>query len=221
MSAASDYSEVLEQNARNHARADTLECEITELMGHLNAANYRFLTLIREFDAVAPWGNWGLSGCAQWLTWRCGIGKNAAREKVRVAHALAEPPRISEQFARGALSYSNVRAMTRVTTPENEDYLLMIAEHGTAAVDSVRDAEQESAGETPDEAALDVSGETRDIDRGDELTLERRRADALVVLAESYLSTGDRPSSTAERYQVMVHVSAETLRTGESGRSGA
>ncbi len=52
---------------------------------------------------------------------------------MRVAHALAELPQISEQFRLGELSYSKVRAMTRVATKDNEDYLLMIARHGTAA----------------------------------------------------------------------------------------
>ena len=35
-------------------------------------------------------------------------------------------------MARGELSYSKARAMTRVATPATEDYLLMIARHGTA-----------------------------------------------------------------------------------------
>ena len=41
--------------------------------------------------------------------------------------------KISDAFREGRLSYSKVRAMTRVGTPENEDYLMMIAKHGTAA----------------------------------------------------------------------------------------
>ena len=55
-----------------------------------------------------------------------------AREKVRVAHALKVLPQISEEFRRGRVSYSKVRAMTRVATAKNEEYLLMIAQHGTA-----------------------------------------------------------------------------------------
>ena len=57
---------------------------------------------------------------------------NAAREKVRVANALADLSKIRASFAKGEISYSKVRAMTRVATSENEDYLLMIARHGTA-----------------------------------------------------------------------------------------
>ena len=61
------------------------------------------------------------------------FGLNAAREKLRVAHALADLPKISASFAQGEISYSRVRAMTRVATAENEAFLLMIARHGTAS----------------------------------------------------------------------------------------
>jgi len=50
-----------------------------------------------------------------------------------VAHSLAELPEMSVAFANGRISYSKVRAMTRVATPENEEFLLRIALHGTAS----------------------------------------------------------------------------------------
>ena len=63
-----------------------LENEITELAAHLNAATYRLLTLIGEFDERGGWHGAGLKSCAHWLNWKCGIDLGAAREKVRVAH---------------------------------------------------------------------------------------------------------------------------------------
>jgi len=57
---------------------------------------------------------------------------NTARERVRVAHALGRLPKVDARFAKGAISYSNVRAITRIATEKNEEYLLMIAKHGTA-----------------------------------------------------------------------------------------
>ena len=77
------------------ARADALEREITDLCAQINAASYRLLQLVAELDDEEPWGAWGLTSCAHWLNWRCGIGMNAAREKVRVAHALEQLPLIS------------------------------------------------------------------------------------------------------------------------------
>lgn len=111
----------------------SLEDQITELAAHISAATWRLLTLVREYDLCSGWNGGGTKSCAHWLNWKCGIALGAAREKVRVAHALAELPQISVAFREGRLSYSKVRAMTRVATPENEDYLLMIARHGTAS----------------------------------------------------------------------------------------
>lgn len=110
-----------------------LEEQITELWGHINAATYRFLKLVAEYDAREGWGWHGCADCAQWLNWQCGIGRVAAREKVRVARALGSLPGISASFEKGEICYSKVRAMTRVATSENEDVLLNIALHGTAA----------------------------------------------------------------------------------------
>ncbi len=50
-----------------------------------------------------------------------------------MAHALPRLPKISEALRTGEVSYSKVRAMIRVATPENEDYLLELARHGTAS----------------------------------------------------------------------------------------
>lgn len=114
------------------AETERLGDEIARLAAHLHAATYRMLVLIREFDAREGWGG-GFRSCAHWLSWRTGIGPGAAREKVRVARALASLPRISAAMESGELSFSRVRAMTRVANPENEDELLELARHATAA----------------------------------------------------------------------------------------
>ena len=111
---------------------DALAAEITTLAGHLNAAQYRFLKLLDEFDREQGWAGPGVRSLAHWLSWKCGIGELVAREKVRVARALRELPMIDASFERGEISYSKVRAMTRAATPENEAQLLNIARHGTA-----------------------------------------------------------------------------------------
>jgi Domain of unknown function (DUF222) len=79
-------------------------------------------------------GGWdtGFSSCAGWLTWRTGLDPGAARERVRVARALPSLPRIAQALARGELSYSKIRALTRVATPETEERLLAIGREGTA-----------------------------------------------------------------------------------------
>jgi hypothetical protein len=106
--------------------------DITELAAHIHAATFQLLELIREFDEQKGWNLGGVNSCAHWLNWKCGMNEGAAREKVRVAHALPGLPLITAAFREGKVSYSKVRAMTRAATPKNEEYLLSIANHGTA-----------------------------------------------------------------------------------------
>ena len=91
---------------------DRLGDEIAELSAHLEAATARLLDLIREFDARGGW-NSGFSSCAAWLSWRVGLDLGAARERVRVARALATLPRLAQALARGELSYAKVRSEER------------------------------------------------------------------------------------------------------------
>src|SRR6056297_1211769 len=121
------------QTASGPRRLGDIEDEITELAAHIHAATFRLLELIREFDEREGWGGPGLRSCAHWLNWKCSIGLGAAREKVRVAHALANLQKISDEFRQGRISFSKVRAMTRVATPVNEVELLNIARYGTAS----------------------------------------------------------------------------------------
>jgi hypothetical protein len=108
------------------------------LAAHIHAATFLLLEKIREFDQLQGWNLDGVNSCAHWLQWQCGMNIGAARQRVRVAHALPDLPKISASFREGRISYSKVRAMTRVATPGNEEYLLGIARHGTAAhVESV------------------------------------------------------------------------------------
>src|SRR5882724_3574783 len=113
-------------------RNEELAVEITRLSGHLNAATHRWLMLLAEFDDRHGWNDSATQSCAHWLNWKIGITMGAAREKVRVAHALQKLPKIAASMEKGELSYYKVRELTRVASPETEDALLMIAQHGSA-----------------------------------------------------------------------------------------
>ena len=114
------------------AEIEQLGDAIAELSARIQAATYELLVLIREFDEGTGWNN-GCLSCAHWLNWRTGLALGAAREKVRVARALGNLPLLSSAMQRGQLSYSKVRALTRVATPENERRLFDFARCGTAA----------------------------------------------------------------------------------------
>ena len=243
--------------------------EITELAGHLNAANFRWLKLIAEFDRRHGWSDSATQSCAHWLNWQCGIDMGAAREKVRVAHALESLPRISAAMEKGELSYSKVRALTRVACANTEEYLLELALHGTAAhveklvrqfrrAKEAEELSREAAQQLnractfiwdddgslvlkarlPAEAgaivlkALEAAMADMPQEREDPAAIvivgygeiptriphRVRRADALAQVAESFLAHGPAALSGGDKHQIVVHVSAETLRDKEAGQ---
>ncbi len=112
---------------------DDLEHDLIASWREVSQATYRFLVLLREFDLRQGWKEWGSADCADWLNLKCGITRNTAQEKVRVARALWTLPQIQEAFERGDLSYSKVRALTRVASEINETNLLDYALGATAA----------------------------------------------------------------------------------------
>jgi hypothetical protein len=112
---------------------DDLDLEIRRLARQMNVDSYRMLVLIRDFDDRFGFSRWGLRSCAEWLAWSCGLSLSAAREKVRTTQALRSLPAISAAFADGRLSYSKVRALTRVAGEQDEDLLLAYALDATVS----------------------------------------------------------------------------------------
>jgi hypothetical protein len=115
------------------APTEWIEREIGELAAHIAAATCRWLELVVEFDRRNGHEVWGFHSCGAWVAWRCSIDPRSAREHVRVARALLEFPAVREKFRRGELSYSKVRAITRIATPEIEAELVEMSRFATAA----------------------------------------------------------------------------------------
>jgi hypothetical protein len=124
MMATEDMSKAAEMSVRD------LEDEVATLAAHLNAGTCRWLELVGELDRR---GEWYDCTCAEWLAWRCALLPRTAREHVRVARALQELPLMRAAFARGELSYSKVRALTRVADADSEEELLDLARAATAS----------------------------------------------------------------------------------------
>ena len=238
--------------------------EIAELSARIDAATYELLVRIRRFDELGGWS--GARSCAQWLSWRANLALGTAREHVRVAHALADLSKTSDALRRGRISYSKVRAITRVATPGTEDRLLHLADQSTAAqleriVRAWRwcDRRQEGREEakrrrdqclsiypdadgmfvvrgllTPEVGAVvrraieaasaQLYAEAKESEKPESGGREwpaRRRGDALGLVAESALAAKLDTGAAGDRYQVVVHVDAETLREGVSAETPA
>ncbi len=112
---------------------ERLEAEIIGWSGDLAAATARLLELVAEYDRREGWKAWGCRSSAHWLSWKCGESLHTAREKVRVARALDDLPLIAESFRAGELSYSKVRAITRVACGADDGEWRDIARNATRA----------------------------------------------------------------------------------------
>jgi hypothetical protein len=97
------------------------------------ALHYRAMELLVEFHRREGWRDTGFGSTAEWLAWRIGIKPGAARERVRTALALEKLPETSRAMKNGELSFTKVRALTRVATPDTEGTLLEFARAGSAA----------------------------------------------------------------------------------------
>ena len=106
---------------------------VTRMAAHINLADWRFIKLIAAMERTRGWQEGGYCNLGNWLDHRCGLGPCASRERIRIGRALARLPRIDAAFRDGVISYSKVRAITRVATPDTDAMLLAIAEGSSAA----------------------------------------------------------------------------------------
>jgi hypothetical protein len=212
---------------------------IAETAAIIDVATHRFLTQLREFDRVDGWHRAGALSCAHWLSWRVGMDLGAAREKVRVAKKLAELPAMDGALRKGEISYSKVRAMTRVATAENEADLLGMARSATgaqlekicrlkrmvSALDGADASEVEARRHVVERPAGDgmvaiqlrlLPDEAARVMKAFEVAGSGNRADGAVALAEAALGGKVAGESVRPPVEVVVHVQAGDL----AGRTG-
>jgi hypothetical protein len=106
---------------------ELIEREIESLAAQINAGSARWLELVAEFDRRQGWADTGCRSTSEWVAWRCALTSRTAGEHVRVARALPKLPLIRAAFASGELSYSKVRALTRVADQDSEAALCELA----------------------------------------------------------------------------------------------
>ncbi len=219
---------------------DELEEELVAHAQRINAAEYAFLELVREFDIRQGWKPYQFNNCAEWLNMKCGIVVGTAREKVRVASALFDLPRISRAFASGELSYSKVRSLSRVATPQNEAQLLEYAQQATAEqvqrrCQQMRNADRAASTRDVNEIhrgrflcrSLDGSGRmTISVELTEEAgalvmaALERAMAMAETDASRDASNADDEASFPARQADALVDV-ARAYLAGESGKSAS
>lgn len=223
---------------------ERLEAQICSMAGNLAASTCAWLILLGEFARRSGWAQWGMKSCAHWLSWSCSVTPVAAREYVRVAVALESLPLIRGAFAEGRLSYSKVRAVTRVADRIDEQVLLDQALVHTASqlertISGYRKAEGSASSQHRrrrarwfyDEDGMLVLTARLPAEQGAVVVaaLEQARHDQLIADAPPVdpppvdtppVDTGDADRSRTDAADALVLVAERALASGPVDRSG-
>ncbi|MEE8602474.1 HNH endonuclease signature motif containing protein [Euzebya tangerina] len=215
-------------------RAAEVADELVQLASDLFGGEKRFLDLVAEFDALGGWADGRTRSCAHWLNWRLGIAMPAARERVRVARRLHELPLLARVFGEGRVSYSKVRAVTRVATAQTEETLVSFALAATAAqLERICRVWRTVQSQSPASAA-DAARQRRDVrlttdDTGDLVLTARLPVAGGAVLAQAIAAAAERlfrDQGPAEdvgqrRADALVAVCESFLASGPTDSSSA
>ncbi|MFN0025772.1 MAG: DUF222 domain-containing protein [Acidimicrobiales bacterium] len=200
--------------------AEELAERLCSWAGRAAASEFRWLQIAAEFDRRGLYQRWECQTCAQWLMWQCSLDIRAAHDKVRVARAIETLPVTSASFAVGELSYSKVRALTRVATPADEAEWVGIAQSLPTTgleriVAATRRAVQLNRGtEETRQARRGVT--SRFEEDGMVTTTVRLAIDEHALLAkaiECAMEPDPRRSAEQRRADALVHVAAGFLAT--------
>src|SRR3954462_6170504 len=102
----------------------------------LDAGEAVWLADLVEFDRSGLWALDGHTCCVSWLVDHCGLRRSTAHERLRVGYELARRLLVAEALASGELSYSKIRALTRViNTDEETDRVLVDTARDMTAAD--------------------------------------------------------------------------------------
>lgn len=101
-----------------------LVAELGAQASRVAAATCRYLQLVAELVIRGVWADHGARTPAQWLSFEAGVGASTAGDHVRVGLRLRELDRVRAAFEARTISYTKVRAITRVAVPEVEELLL-------------------------------------------------------------------------------------------------
>jgi hypothetical protein len=114
-------------------REDALRTQVLAIGRRWVGSQRELIGLLAEFDRSGEWALDGYRTCAHWLADEFELEPCTTREWVRIAHAIDSLPMIRSAFLAGRLSYSKLRAVTRVATPQADAELCALAVRTPAA----------------------------------------------------------------------------------------
>jgi hypothetical protein len=188
----------------------------------ITAAMCRWLELLGELVRRGVWADQGAKTPGAWLSWRVGIDGSTAREYVRVALRLRDLPAVRDRFAAGTLSYSKVRAITRVAVAASAEQLLTWADHATAAqletiVRGLRTVQRAQRDERPADEDPRYRQQVRTLADGTAVMTLRGPAEEILALDEDVRALADVLVADRLGGDTEGHAPASHGRVGHDG----
>ncbi len=114
-----------EESTRRRDRPRSLRgARLLELAGYRNALDHAWLRELQEFDRAEEWRLDDATSTANWLSCFAGVNLRTAHDNVRVARKVTEFPAFQEAMRAGLVNYTQLRAITKIATAENQETLL-------------------------------------------------------------------------------------------------
>ena len=85
-----------------------------------------WLLALDDFDTWGAWAEDGASSCLSWLQTHCRMARSTAADKLRVACQLGRRKVLADALVAGEVSYSQVRALTRVERVDDDSDLKLL-----------------------------------------------------------------------------------------------
>jgi hypothetical protein len=136
-----DVAEIREADRQLHE-------QLVSLKNRRHALEADELTYLLEAEDTRLYWRRGHVTMVEYMERELHYSAHAAYERLRVARALVELPKVREEFARGEMSFSSVRELTRIVTPETEDAWIGWA-RGRTAAEVQREVSGRKRGELP------------------------------------------------------------------------
>ena len=104
-----------------------LSHDLNDVLTTWSTSQRTVIGLAADFADSGEWMATNAASAAHWIAGIADIEVTTAREWIRVGRRLRSLPLIAELFDADELSYSKVRALSRISTPDNERELAAIA----------------------------------------------------------------------------------------------
>ncbi|HWU88663.1 MAG TPA: HNH endonuclease signature motif containing protein [Kofleriaceae bacterium] len=106
--------------AERRQQWDDLDRRLRAVAKARGAVDAREAELLRDAEELQLWRGYGYASLLEYMERAMGYAPHTAGERLRVAKALVELPRIAEALEKGEIKHSAVRELTRVVSSDTE-----------------------------------------------------------------------------------------------------